>query len=65
MITTNDLLDRKEKAIKEKMMAEAKIAVIDELLEIAFANERASKMACVTEPCETVSAEETAVDESY
>lgn len=64
MITTNDLLERQEKAIKEKLMAEAKIAVIDELLEVARANERASQMESVAEPCEAV-ADTTAVDESY
>jgi uncharacterized tellurite resistance protein B-like protein len=64
MITTNDLLERQEKAIKEKLMAEAKIAVIDELLEVARANERASQMESVAEPCEAV-AETAAVDESY
>ena len=64
MITTNDLLERKEKAIKEKLMAEAKIAVIDELLEVARANERASQMESVAEPCEEVTEIDT-VDESY
>ena len=63
MITTNDLLERKEKAIKEKLMAEAKIAVIDDLIEIALANDAASQM-CVAEPCEAVS-ETATVDESY
>jgi hypothetical protein len=64
MITTNDLLERQEKAIKEKLMAEAKIAVIDELLEIALANDLASKTEGVAEPCEVVD-ETAAVDESY
>lgn len=64
MITTNDLLERKEKAIKEKLMAEAKIAVIEDLLEVAIANEVAPQMESVAEPCEEVTEIDT-VDESY
>lgn len=61
MITTAELLERKAKAEKDLIMAQATISVVDELLSASIAKDQ---------PCESIFCEETveeteSVDESY